>query len=147
MKVLAVASAGGHWIQLLRLKTAFKDHELIFVSTKENQAETVKGYAFYAVPDANRWNKFQLLVVFFKISRLIASIKPDVIVTTGAAPGLLALAYGKLRGIKTIWVDSIANVDELSMSGKLARKFSDRIYTQWPHLADEKVIFSGNIIK
>ena len=147
MKVLAIASAGGHWIQLLRLQPAFEGHEVVFISTKQNFNETVKGREFYAIPDASRWNKLGLIKVFFTIGKRISTIKPDVIITTGAAPGLLAILNGKLRGIKTIWVDSIANVDELSMSGKLAKLFAGRTYTQWSHLANESIIYSGNIIK
>jgi UDP-N-acetylglucosamine:LPS N-acetylglucosamine transferase len=146
MKVLAIASTGGHWIQLLRLKPAFEDHDVIFASTKASFAATVKGYAFHAVPEANRWDKRKLISVFFKTWTLISRVKPDVIITTGAAPGLMAIVIGRLRNITTIWVDSIANAEELSMSGKLATYFSDRVYTQWVHLANDKIVFKGNVI-
>jgi hypothetical protein len=33
------------------------------------------------------------------------------------------------------------------MSGRLATYFSDKVYTQWLHLANDKVVFSGNIIR
>jgi hypothetical protein len=42
--------------------------------------------------------------------------KPNIILTTGAAPGVLAVIVGKLRGPKNIWVDSIANVERLALS-------------------------------
>ncbi|MBN1256111.1 MAG: UDP-N-acetylglucosamine--LPS N-acetylglucosamine transferase, partial [Planctomycetes bacterium] len=44
----------------------------------------------------------------------------------------------KLIGAKTIWVDSIANGGELSLSGKLAEKYADLWLTQWEHLTTEK---------
>jgi UDP-N-acetylglucosamine:LPS N-acetylglucosamine transferase len=147
MKILAIASTGGHWIQLLRLKPAFQDADVVFASTKSNFASTVKGYAFHSVPDASRWNKLQLIHAFFKIWKLISKTKPDVIITTGAAPGLMAIIVGKICNIKTVWIDSIANAEKLSMSGKLATYFSDKVYTQWLHLASDKVVFSGNIIR
>lgn len=147
MKILAIASTGGHWIQLLRLKPAFQDNDVVFASTKPNFASTVKGYAFHSVPDASRWNKFQLILSFFKVWKLISKTKPDVIITTGAAPGLMAVIIGKIRNIKTVWIDSIANAEELSMSGRLATYFSDKVYTQWLHLANDRVVFSGNIIQ
>lgn len=147
MKILAIASTGGHWIQLLRLKPAFQDNDVVFVSTKPNFASTVKGYDFHAVPDASRWNKMELIRSFFKVWKLISTTKPDVIITTGAAPGLMAIIVGKIRNIKTVWIDSIANAEKLSMSGRLATYFSDKVYTQWLHLANDKVVFSGNIIQ
>jgi spore maturation protein CgeB len=61
--------------------------------------------------------------------------RPDVIVTTGAAPGYFALRFGKWIGARTIWLDSIANVNELSMSGRIVAQYADLWLTQWPHLA------------
>jgi len=88
-----------------------------------------------------------LIHSFFKVWKLISTTKPDVIITTGAAPGLMAVIVGKIRNIKTVWIDSIANAEKLSMSGRLATYFSDKVYTQWLHLANDKVVFSGNIIQ
>jgi UDP-N-acetylglucosamine:LPS N-acetylglucosamine transferase len=146
MKILAIASAGGHWIQLSRLVPAFKGEEIIFVSTKKSFADTVKGHRFYSVPDASRWNKLKLIWMSFCVAKLIYSLKPGVIITTGAAPGLMGIIAGKCLGIKTIWIDSIANVDKISLSGKIALLFADRVYTQWPHLATSKIEFNGNVL-
>ncbi|WP_191906916.1 glycosyltransferase family protein [Adhaeribacter soli] len=146
MKVLAIASIGGHWIQLLRLKPAFNNVNLEFVSTNECCAAMVPEHTFYAVPDSNRSNKIDVLKSFWNISKLLVKTRPDAIITTGAAPGLMGIIAGKMLGIKTIWIDSIANIDELSMSGKIAMKFADRVYTQWPHLANTKVLYSGSVL-
>jgi hypothetical protein len=62
-------------------------------------------------------------------------MRPDVIVTTGAAPGYFAVRFGRLLGTRTVWVDSIANAEELSMSGRMAGKHASLWLTQWPHLA------------
>lgn len=146
MKTLAIASAGGHWIQLMRLLPAFKQHELIFVSTHRSFADTVKGYQFYSVPDANRWNKFKLVQMAYRVCRIILATRPGMIVSTGAAPGLMGIIVGKAMGAKTIWIDSIANVDRISLSGRIALYFADRTYTQWPHLSTNKVMFNGNVL-
>ncbi|EOR94084.1 hypothetical protein ADIARSV_2697 [Arcticibacter svalbardensis MN12-7] len=146
MKVLAIASIGGHWVQLLRLKPAFKDSELVFMSTKQSFADTVKGFEFHCIPDSNRWNKFDLIKTFVSVYRKIKVIKPDVIITTGAAPGLMGVIIGRLMGCKTIWVDSIANVQKLSLSGRIAIRFANKIYTQWPDLASGKIIYNGKVI-
>lgn len=146
MKIIAIASVGGHWIQLLRLKKALDDHDVEFMSNKKSFADTVPGHVFHTIPDANRNNILGLIKSFFKVYSVIAKIKPDVIITTGAAPGLMGIAAGKLIGAKTIWIDSIANVDKVSLSGRIALTFADRVYTQWPDLATPKLIYSGNIL-
>jgi len=146
IKILAIASVGGHWVQLLRLRPAFEDSEVVFVSTRPSFATMVEGNKFYSVTDASRWNKFKLVVSFFEIFRIIRKERPGVIVTTGAAPGLLGIFAGKVLGCKTVWVDSIANVEKLSMSGKIAAKVAGRVYTQWEDLAGGKVVYEGNIL-
>ena len=57
------------------------------------------------------------------------------IITTGAAPGYFALRFGKLFGTRTIWIDSMANAEELSKSGQEVGKHADLWLTQWEHLA------------
>jgi hypothetical protein len=74
-------------------------------------------------------------------------MRPDVVISTGAAPGFLALRLGRLLGARTIWVDSVANGEELSMSGKLAGRYADLWLTQWEHLAHEGgPQFRGNVL-
>jgi UDP-N-acetylglucosamine:LPS N-acetylglucosamine transferase len=146
MKVLAVASVGGHWVQLLRLKPAFENTELCFMSTKESFAAMVPGHKFFAVPDFSRNDKLKILTSFFVIFAIIRKERPNLIITTGAAPGLISLFAGKLCGSKTVWVDSIANVEKLSLSGKIAIRIADRVYTQWPELASSTITFSGNVL-
>lgn len=72
--------------------------------------------------------------------------KPDMIISTGAAPGLIGLLVGRLMGIHTIWIDSVANADRLSLCGRIAVHIADRTLTQWPHLAAKKVEYHGNVL-
>lgn len=145
IKILAIASVGGHWIQLLRLKPLYDRHETIYVSTRADFKDMVKG-KFYHISDFNRNNMKGFFKAFSRLMKLMRTEKPDVVITTGAAPGLLGLVVAKLLGIKTIWVDSVANVEELSLSGRIASKFCSRVYTQWPDLAGGKIIYAGNVL-
>lgn len=77
--------------------------------------------------------------------RILRKVKPVAVFTTGAAPGLTCLMAAKLCGIKTIWIDSVANVEHLSASGRIAHKFVSRVYTQWPDLAVGNIVSAGNI--
>jgi UDP-N-acetylglucosamine:LPS N-acetylglucosamine transferase len=61
--------------------------------------------------------------------------RPDVVISTGAACGYFSIRLGKLMGARTIWIDSIANIDEVSMAGQLVKPYADHWLTQWPHLA------------
>jgi UDP-N-acetylglucosamine:LPS N-acetylglucosamine transferase len=134
-RVLAVASGGGHWVQLLRLVPALESSDVAFVTVSETYRSQVPRGRFYVVPDATRWNKLKLVWMAIKVLSVIARERPDVILSTGAAPGFLALRIGHLLGARTIWVDSIANVEQLSMSGRKIGSHADLWLTQWPHLA------------
>jgi hypothetical protein len=146
LKILAVASAGGHWVELLRLKPAFNGYDVKFMSTNESFAATVQGHKFYCVPEVSRWNKSKLFKVAYEMAKVISTVKPDVIISTGAAPGVVSIIIGKMKGIKTIWVESMCHVERISLSGKIARFFADQTYTQWPHLASPKILYKGNIM-
>jgi UDP-N-acetylglucosamine:LPS N-acetylglucosamine transferase len=134
-KVLAISSTGGHWIQLLRLRPAFRDVDVTFVTTNPDSKSMVDGARFYVVCPATRKNRFQMLLLIAQLFWILLRERPTAVVTTGAAPGYIALRIGKLLGAKTLWIDSIANAEELSLSGKLASKHSDVVLTQWAHLA------------
>jgi len=139
-KVLAIASRGGHWIQLLRLRPAFEGIEVTFVTTESGYQSMINGQPFRLVSEATRQQKLRLLMVAFQILWIILKERPTSIVTTGAAPGYIAIRIGRWLGIKTLWVDSIANAEELSLSGRLASKFADVTLTQWSHLAQPGII-------
>ncbi|HTD99692.1 MAG TPA: hypothetical protein VK668_10405 [Mucilaginibacter sp.] len=147
MKILAVASAGGHWVQLMRLVPAFDNNEVAFLTTKKNFSDNVEDHEFHSVIDAASDAKFKLILMTIQIAIKILIIRPNVIITTGAAPGLLSLVWGKLLlGSRTIWVDSIANVEKISLSGKLAKRFADQVYTQWSHLEESEILYRGSIL-
>jgi UDP-N-acetylglucosamine:LPS N-acetylglucosamine transferase len=134
-KLLAVSSGGGHWVQLLRVKRAFEDCEVTFVTVHESYRAQVPEHKFYLVNDANRWTKIALLKAARRIAWIVWNEKPDIVVSTGAAPGYLAVRFGRIMGARTIWLDSIANVEQLSMSGNQIGRCVDLWLTQWPHLA------------
>ncbi len=143
-KIMAISSAGGHWVQLQRLRSAWDDCDAVYVTTKEGYRDDLIADAklrgqpipkFYRVVDANRWQKFRLLRQLIGIVCILIRERPDVIVSTGAAAGFFALKVGKLMGARTIWLDSIANAGALSLSGQKAGGCADLWLTQWEHLA------------
>ena len=134
-RILAIASGGGHWIQLRRLAPAFQGLETLWVSVGSASADEVRPERYRAVPDATRWNPLRLVQLALTVLWILLRERPEVIVTTGAAPGFFALVFGKGLGARTVWIDSIANVDELSGSGARIGRFADLWLTQWPQLA------------
>lgn len=134
IKVLAVSSSGGHWIQLNRLRPFLEEFNTIYASTDKSLGD-VLGEEFYSLRDASMWDKLGLVVLAFQVFWLLMKVRPDVIISTGAAPGFFSIMLGKLLGKKTIWIDSMANADEMSLAGKKIKPFSDIWLTQWEELS------------
>ncbi len=136
-KILAVASGGGHWVQLRRIAPAFEGAEVIYVTVEPSYRAQVGDAGFRLVVDATRWNKLRLVRMLLQIAWILLRERPDAVVSTGAAPGFFAIRLGKLLGARAMWIDSIANVERLSMSGQKIMRHADRCLTQWEHLAGD----------
>ena len=102
----------------------------------------------YVVGDCNREHPLRAIAVLIRCMKVIFREKPDVVISTGAAPGCMCCLLAKLFGAKVTWLDSIANTEKLSMSGHIIRPFADLILTQWPDVAKKysNVSYVGNVI-
>lgn len=142
-----MASGGGHWVQLLRLRPALEGCEAAYVTVNKAYRGDVPGARFHTVRDATRWNKFGLIVMLMQIAWVIVRERPGVIISTGAAPGYFAIRIGKMLGARTVWLDSIANVEVMSLAGQKVGKHADLWLTQWEHLArDGGPRFAGAVV-
>jgi UDP-N-acetylglucosamine:LPS N-acetylglucosamine transferase len=134
-RVLVAASGGGHWVQLRRLAPAVEHVERVWLTIDASHRDELGSDELYIVNDATLWNPLAMLVCALRTALVLMRVRPDVVITTGAAPGLFAILFGKLFGARTVWIDSIANAEQLSGSGRYARFAADLWLTQWPHLA------------
>jgi UDP-N-acetylglucosamine:LPS N-acetylglucosamine transferase len=134
--VLAVASGGGHWVQMLRLAPAFQGAEVHFATTDRSAAVQVAPAPLHVYPDANRETPFRLFLCALRLAWLVLCLRPDVVVSTGAAGGFLAIRLARLTGARTMFIDSIANARELSISARLALGVADRVLSQWPGVSN-----------
>ena len=55
---------------------------------------------------------------------------------------------GKLFGKKIIYIESLAKIDSLSVTGRNVYKFADKFYVQWETLANkyEKAEYIGRLM-
>ncbi|MEM8670064.1 MAG: UDP-N-acetylglucosamine--LPS N-acetylglucosamine transferase [Planctomycetota bacterium] len=146
-RILAVCSGGGHWVQMKRLGKAFDGCHVAYATVLPADTSGLNDAALFAIPDANRETKFRLCVLILRLIWVIAVVRPDVIISTGAAAGYLSIRIGKFLGARTLFVDSIANAEELSMSAKLAKGHADETLSQWESVAESKgVSYWGAVV-
>lgn len=165
MNILLVASTGGHLIQLLTVSSViFKNRDanitIIIASNDFGDIQSEKLFfeekfsirinQMFYITDLNfTSSKVSIVKAFYQNIKIINENKVDCFLSTGALPGLIfLLACFVKRTPKRIWVDSIANVKQLSSSGNIARYFSTLCITQWQSVAKRtsKVHFMGSIM-
>lgn len=146
-RILALASAGGHWQQLMLMRPAFEGHDVHYVTTLDGLAEQFDALPASTVRDCHRDSPVAVLICTIQLIGCLRRHRPDVILSTGALPGLIALALGRLIRARTIWVDSVANCEEMSMSGRHARRVADLWLSQWAHVAQESgADYAGRVL-
>lgn len=134
-RVLAIASSGGHWVQLQRIRPAFEGHDVVYASVRPEDGNDVAPAPYHVIPDATRWAKLRFAWMAIRVVWLVLRVRPDVIISTGAAPGYVAVRVAPIVRARSCWIDSIANADELSESGRRIGPRTDLWLTQWPELA------------
>ena len=134
-RVLAVCSGGGHRMQMKRLLPALQGCETVLASVSPIEDDRIQ--RFYSILDANRDTKLRMLGLLIRMFFVVIWTRPDAIVSTGAAPGYLAIRVGKLIGARTLFVDSIANGTEPSLSAKLSMAHADVTLSQWPEVSEK----------
>ena len=145
-RVLAIASGGGHWVQLLRLRPAWDGCAVTYATVHADSAGDVAPAPLLTFADASRADWWRLPFVAAQMAAIVLRVRPHVVVTTGAAPPLFALLFARAAGARTLWVDSIANGEVLSSSGRLARGIATQRLTQWPALATAGVDYWGSVL-
>ncbi|MCX7300645.1 MAG: UDP-N-acetylglucosamine--LPS N-acetylglucosamine transferase [Rhodobacterales bacterium] len=134
-RILAVASGGGHWVQMMRLRPAFEGADVHYATVDASAAVMVVPAPVYIYPDANKDTKLKLVLAAARMFWIVLSVRPDVVISTGASGGFLAIRFAKLFGARTMFIDSIANARELSVSARLAKGVADRVLSQWSGVA------------
>ncbi len=86
------------------------------------------------------------MILLKQLVKINTMFKPDFVITTGAAPGLIACMFFKLLRKRVVWIDSIANSESVSLSGKVASYLCTYTLTQWPELESSKIIYVGRVI-
>jgi beta-1,4-N-acetylglucosaminyltransferase len=132
MKILLVASAGGHLAQLVSLKSWWSRYDRHWVTFNQRDAvfaldgEPVS-WAHYPVT-RNIPNAVRNLGLAVKVLR---RERPDVIVTTGAGVSLPFFVIARFMRIRTVYIEVFDRIGSATMTGRLSYPLSDAMCGQW----------------
>lgn len=140
VKICVGASSGGHMTELLGLLKTIESWPIkpsLYVTTREIWAKKLRGLGrTYIVGECNRNLPHMIVVTFFRSLYFVLRERPDVVITTGSLPIAIVCLIAKWFGSKVVWIDSVAQFEDLSMSGKLMLKRADLVLAQWPEIAE-----------
>ena len=137
--VLLVCTGGGHLLQLWSLRDAWSGHRHAWVVSSHEGTDVAsllvdqRVYRAYAPASRSVRNLFLNLVL---AGRLLRRLRPSAIVTTGAAVAVPFAWMARFRGVRVVYVESLARVERPSLSCRLVAPVADRVYVQWPELMD-----------
>lgn len=132
MKICFITSSGGHLTHLIQLKEWWKDKERFWVTFEKEDSKSIlkdeKKYWCYFPTNRNIKN---LIKNTFLAVKILFKEKPDLIVSTGAAPAIPFFYLGKLFGAKVVYIEVYDRIEKPTITGKVVYPISDLFVLQW----------------
>jgi hypothetical protein len=148
--VMLVCSSGGHLLQLWSLRGAWAGVSRTWVVGSFEQSDVRslldgERVVFAHGPTArNIRNLFRNALLARRLTR---TMRPALVLTTGAAVAVPFAWVGRLYGARVVYVESLARTTSPSLSCRLVAPIADRVYVQWPELrgALPKARYEGTV--
>lgn len=153
-KVLFISSTGGHFSELMQLKPIFDKYNYYIITEKDKSTASLKekygnkiSYLFYGTRKKFLSYPFIFIANCFKSLYLYFKILPKYIVTTGTHTAVPICYIGKLFGTKIIFIESFANKNTKTLSGKMIYPIANLFIVQWEEMLKlyPKAIYGGSI--
>lgn len=136
MRLMLIASSGGHIFEMFCLRDFWADKERAWVSFPTPDARYLlkdEVEVHWAAHPTVR-NVPNLVRNFGLAARLLRTKRPDLILTTGSGVAAPFFWLARVFGIPAIFVESITRTGDLSLTARLVRPFATKVLVQWPEL-------------
>jgi UDP-N-acetylglucosamine:LPS N-acetylglucosamine transferase len=137
-KVLFISSGGGHLSEMMMLEPLFKKYDYHIVTEKDKMTEKLKkeyegkvSYLVYGTRNKPLTYIFKLIYNCFISLGIYIKYRPKYIVTTGAHTAGPMCCIGKIFGSKIIYIETFANINTKTVTGRIIYKFADLFIVQW----------------
>lgn len=153
-KILFISSTGGHLNELIQLKPLFKKYDYHIITEKNRSTIGLKkeygkkiDYLVYGTRKKIFEYPFKFIYNCFKSLILYLKIRPKYIVSTGTHTAVPMCYLGKLFGSKIIFIETFANRNSKTLSGRLVYPISDLFIVQWEEMLElyPKAVYGGAI--
>lgn len=153
-KVLFISSTGGHLNELLQLSPLFERYEYHIITEKDKANIFLKekyGDRLSFLPYGTRARIFSYIFKYFwlclKTVYYYFKIRPKVIVTTGTHTAGPMCILGKIFRSKIIYIETYANRNKKTATGRLIYPMADLFIVQWEEMLKlyPKAVYGGSI--
>lgn len=157
-KVLVVLGMGGHTAQILRLVELMgPEYEYEYVLGHDDQTSSAKikhPGKIHTMRNPRLMADNSLIKVFFNMIpstlhayRILRKTKPYAVLSAGPALAIPLFWLAKMKGIRTIFVESWVRVHHRSLAGRLVYPVSDLFIVQWESMKKvyPKAAYTGRL--
>ena len=135
MKICFVGSSGGHLNHLYLLKPFWQDKDRFWATFDQtNSRSLLEGERFYPVYYPSNRSIKALIINTWRAIRVLRKERPDLIISSGAAPAIPFFYIGKLMGAKLIYIEVFDRIDMPTISGRLCYLVADKFIVQWDEM-------------
>ncbi len=133
MRILLVASSGGHLAQLMPLRPWWQQHVRRWVTFDSVDARSVladEDVLFGYSPTTR--NVPNLLRNTVMARRVLRGFRPDLVLSTGAGIAVPYLWLAHRYGARTAYLEVVDRIDTATLTGRLVYPATDTFLAQWP---------------
>lgn len=133
MKICIVSSCGGHLAEVRTLRPAYEQYDHFYVLNDQILLpDDMKGRTYFIRHSERDW---LFMVNLWEAWQILRRERPRLILSTGAGPIVPFALVGKLLGVRTLFIETAAQVTEPSLTGRVMYHLADRFFYQWKTLA------------
>ncbi|MBR3163211.1 MAG: polysaccharide biosynthesis protein [Clostridia bacterium] len=153
-KVLFISSTGGHLNELMQLSPLFEKYDYHLITEKDKTNINLKekyGKRISYLPYGTRSKIFSYIFKYFylclKTIALYIKVRPKYIITTGTHTAGPMCYLGKIFGSKIIYIETFANRNTKTVTGRLIYPIADLFIVQWEEMLQlyPNAVYGGSI--
>ena len=128
MKICIAASDGGHLNEVFYLKSAFEKHDYFVISYLNPRVAALPHRKYMLRPFTS--NLFNIPGALWIVFRAFLRERPRVVISTGSEIAIPVFLVAKLFRTRTVFIETIASYENVSLTGRLLYPLSDRFFVQ-----------------
>lgn len=143
--VVLVCSSGGHLLLLHQLEAWWRRYPHVWVTfdTADGRSLLRDERVTWAHHPTTR-NVKNLVRNLLVAWRVLRSVRPEVVVSTGAGVAVPFFLVAKMLGIRTVFIEALERIESRSLSGRICYPLSDVFVLQWE--AQRRLYPRGHVI-